>query len=253
MSDGFFMWGNLLVAEADADGFGGLDEFAIGLDEAEFVDGFFDGDGVDVVGLVADHAAEGSFLGEFDCHDAEAHAEDAIEGGGCAAALEVAEGAGAGVFGGEFLEAGGDLFSDAAEADFAAGVGAEGDEVSIGHAGSFGDDDESAVVAEGVALFDVCGDVFEVEGDFGEEDDVCATGDAAPEGDPSGVAAHHFEDHDAFVAFGSGVEAIEGVDDGGDGAVEAEGHGGGGEVVVDGFGDADDGPAFAVELEAGGE
>src|SRR5690606_16793747 len=78
-------------------------------------------------------------------------------------------------------------------------------------------------------------------------------GDAAPEGDPSGVAAHDFENHDALVAFRSGVQAVEPIDDGGDRGVEAEGHGRGAEVVVDGFRHADDGPALTEKLEAGGE
>ena len=50
-----------------------------------------------------------------------------------------------------------------------------------------------------------------------------------------------------------GVEAVERIDHGGDGAVEAEGEGGGAEVVVDGFRHADDRPAFPIELQAGGE
>ena len=68
-----------LVAEADADGPGGLDEFAFGFDEAELVHGFFDGHGSDVIGLIAHHASDLTLLGELYGHHAEAHAEDAVE------------------------------------------------------------------------------------------------------------------------------------------------------------------------------
>ena len=82
---------------------------------------------------------------------------------------------------------------------------------------------------------------------------MAAAGDAAPEGDPAGVAAHDFEHHDALVALAGGVEPVERVHHGGNRAVEAEGEGGGAEVVVDGFRHADDRPAFPIELQAGGQ
>ena len=72
-------------------------------------------------------------------------------------------------------------------------------------------------------------------------------------GDPAGVAAHGFHDHDAFVGAGGGVEAVEAVDHAGDGGVEAEGGGGGEDVVVDGFGNADHVDARLLQLEGGGE
>ena len=49
------------------------------------------------------------------------------------------------------------------------------------------------------------------------------------------------------------MQAVEAVDDGFHGAVETESHGGGAEIIVDGLGHTDDGPAFAVKLQAGGE
>lgn len=111
------------IAHADADGLGGADDLTVGIDQAELVDGFLDGDGIDLVRLVGNHASEGFLLGKFHSHDAKSHAEDAVEGGGCTATLEVAEGGGAGFLAGELLEAGGDLLADTAESDFAAAVG----------------------------------------------------------------------------------------------------------------------------------
>ena len=56
-----------------------MDEFAIGFDKAELVHGFFDGHRSDMIGLIADHSTKLALLGEFHGHDAEAHAEDAVE------------------------------------------------------------------------------------------------------------------------------------------------------------------------------
>ena len=69
-------------AEGDADGACRFDHFAPGVDVAEFFDGFFDGDAADLVALVADHVAEEAFVDELHGFDAEADAEDAVEGGG---------------------------------------------------------------------------------------------------------------------------------------------------------------------------
>ena len=89
--------------------------------------------------------------------------------------------------------------------------------------------------------------------DLRNEDDVGPAGEPAVEGDPPGVPAHDFDDHDALVAAGGGVETVEGIGHAGHGAVEAEGHGGGFEIVVDGLRDADDRDAGFVELLRGGE
>ena len=77
-----------------------------------------------------------------------------------------------------------------------------------------------------------------------------AAGDSGVEGDPTGVAPHDFDDHDAVMGFGGGVDAVDGVGCDVDGGVKAEGDVGGGEVVVDGFGDADDGQSFLRQFEA---
>ena len=67
------------------------------------------------------------------------------------------------------------------------------------------------------------------------------------------MAPHDLKDHDPLVRFGGGVEPVQRIDDGGDRAVEAEGHRRGAKVVVDGFRNPDDGPACAEKLEAGGQ
>ena len=70
------------IAEADADGAGGEDDFALRVHQMEAVDRVFDGDGADLIGLVADHPAELFVAQEVHGHHAEAGAEDPVEGGG---------------------------------------------------------------------------------------------------------------------------------------------------------------------------
>ena len=55
------------------------------------------------------------------------------------------------------------------------------------------------------------------------------------------------------MAFPSGVEPVERIDHGGDGAVETEGKRSGAEIVVDGFRHTNDRPAFSEKLQSRGE
>ena len=50
-----------------------------------------------------------------------------------------------------------------------------------------------------------------------------AAGDAGGIGDPAGIAAHDFDDDDAVVRVGGGVDAVDGLGGDHDGGVEAEG------------------------------
>ncbi len=120
----------------------------------------------------------------------------------------------------------------------------------LGNLYAFGKGDDGELLAEDVALVDVGADVLDGEGNFGNENDVSAAGDSGVQGNPSGVASHDFDDHDAMVRLGGGVDAVDGIGCDVDGGVEAEGDIGGGEVVVDGLGDADDGQTFLGQIEA---
>ena len=162
--------------------------------------------------------------------------------------------AGAGFFAGKFLQTFGDLFADAPEAYFAATIRIECDDsTSIRHACAFGHNDQGAVLALRVALLDELRNLIEVERNLRQENHICSAGDATPKRDPSGMASHHLEHHHALVACRGGMQTVEAVDHGFHGAVETESHGGGAEIIVDGLGHADDGPAFAVKLQTGGE
>ena len=118
---------------------------------------------------------------------------------------------------------------------------------------AFGDDDDAEARAQLVAVADALRDLLQVVGDLGNQDDVGATGDAAVQGDPAGVAAHDFDDHDAAMRFGRRVQPIDRVGREADGGVEAETARRADDVVVDGLRHADERNAFLVELVRDGQ
>ena len=95
---------------------------------------------------------------------------------------------------------------------------------------------------------DLVAHLLDVEWDLGDQDHVRAAGQPAVERDPSGVASHQLDHHDAVVALGSGVHLVERLGRGADGAVEPERALRAGHVVVDRLGDTDDRQSLAPEL-----
>ncbi len=87
-----------------------------------------------------------------------------------------------------------------------------------------------------------------IVGNFRQQDHVGAAGDAGLQRDPTGVAPHHFDDHDALVRFRGGVQAIDRVGRERHRGVESEAAGRPDNVVVDRLRHADDGDALQVEL-----
>ena len=193
------------------------------------------------------------FLDQVNRADAEAGAEVAVLRGGRAAALQVTEHRGAGFALGALGDLGRDLRADAAEADFALVAAVDhGHAAALGHC-ALGRDNERGGGATGHAFFNVGGEAFVGKGHLGDEDDIRAAGEAAVERNPAGVAAHDLEHHDALVAGGGGVEAVERVGDALHGGVEAERGGRGGKIIVDGLRHADDGDAVVEKLVGCGE
>ena len=186
--------------------------------------------------------AELTGVDEIDGGEAVAGGEHAVVGRGGASALGVAEVDAAGLVAGTLLDLFGEDLADAAEADVAEGVELGADRGLAGVFGelcAFGDDDEGEALAALPAGLEQANDVVEVDGSFGEEDDIGTAGDAGGDSDPAGIAAHDFDDLDARVGFGGGVEAVDRFGGDGDGGVETEAGVGAGEIVVDGLGDAD--------------
>ena len=168
-------------------------------------------------------------------------AENAIVGGGNAAALGVAEVHGAGFEAGLLLDEIGERFANAGEARVAEGVDLRGadDLADFRQMAALRDHHHAVVLAVIVVVFEQRADVVDVDFFFGNEDDMGAAGDARGIGDPARVAAHHFNDDDAVVRVGRGVDAVDGLGGDHDGGVVAEGLVGAADIVVDGLGNAD--------------
>src|SRR6516162_7441203 len=182
------------------------------VNEPVLVDGFGERNGDDVVAAQGDHASEFAAVDHVDGADAVTRGQDAIEGAGRSAALNVAEHDVAGLEASTALDFAGHDLADAAEAHMAefvlAHLGEDGRALGridiAGELGAFGDDDDAEVTSTGMAQADALGDFLDVERLFGDEDYVGTASDAAVHGDPSGIAAHDFDHHDALVRFGGG-------------------------------------------------
>src|SRR5205823_5807750 len=111
-------------------------------------------------------------------------------------------------------------------------------------------DDDAELRAPFVAGAQPLGDDVDVERDFRNEDRVRAACDAGVQGNPSGVAPHDLDDHDAMVRFGRRVQAIDRFGRKRDGGVEAETVRRADDIVVDGLRDADERDAALEELVA---
>lgn len=86
------------------------------------------------------------------------------------------------------------------------------------------------------ALFD---DDVDIELNLWDQDDVSPTRDSCVERDPSRVASHELDHHDAVMRRGGRVDTIERLSRDVDRGLESEGDVRAVEVVVDGFGDPD--------------
>src|SRR6266481_2575194 len=225
------------IPESGADGARGVDDFAGGIHVFHFFEGFVEGDRFDLARFQADHTAKLMFGGEVRGRNAEACAEDAVEGSGRAAALDVSENGDANFLVEHFTKGEGDGVGNVARAGRRNGLAAG---VRGGELDAFGDDDEAEAFAAEFPGAHGVADMFEFEGNFGDKDNVRAAGDSSVQGDPACVAAHDFDEHDAVMGFGGSVEAVDCLRGDDEGGVETEGDFRGIEVVVDGLGYADD-------------
>ena len=114
--------------------------------------------------------------------------------------------------------------------------------------GAFGDDDDAELRAERLALANRGRDLFGIVGNLRQQDHVGAAGDAGLQRDPAGVAAHHFDDHDALVRFRRRVQPIDRIGRKRHRGIETETARRPDDVVVDGLRHADDGNALQIEL-----
>src|SRR5581483_9181022 len=200
-----------LVAEGNLDGACGLHHLAIGLDYAKMIDRVGDWHGRDLVVLIRDHVAEFPLADHLDGVDAKPRAEDAVERGGCAAALQMAEHAGARFLAGARGNFACDDFADATELVFAVDGFVLHGLLAVFWPRAFCDDDHRAKATVFFAFADGFGDFFKIERNLRNQNDVCAAGEPAVERDLAGVATHEFDDHHATMARCGGVQAVERV------------------------------------------
>ncbi len=85
------------------------------------------------------------------------------------------------------------------------------DLADFGQMAAFRNDDNAVVLAVIVVVLEQGADVVDVDRLFRNEDHMCAAGDAGSVRDPAGVAAHDFDDDDAIVRVGGGVDAVDGL------------------------------------------
>ena len=224
---------------------------AIGVYALDLADGVVEWRGFDTARTKTDHAAE--FAAGDEVHGAAgvARGEDAVKGTRRASALQVAEHVKTDLLLEMLGEDAGDGDSGNTGNSFARDNRCA--ESSGGNFGAFGDDDEAEFLARFFARFDGVADIFKGEWDFRDEDYVRAAGDAGMERDPAGAAAHDFDEHDAVMAFGGGVEAVERVSGDVERGVKAESDFSGAKIVVNRFGDADHVEPSAAEIACDAE
>jgi len=222
-----------------------MNDFAIGFDELHFFQGFIERHRSHFTGFEANHATELTFSDKIGGGHTKASPEDAVEGRGRAAALNVTQNSDAKLFAQHFAKDIGDDVGDSTRTDRGNGLALG---IHSGELDAFSDYDEAEVLAAEFASADGVANGFKTEGNFGNEDDVGATGDPGVESDPAGVTAHDFDEHDAMVAFGGGMETINGLSGDDQCGVKTESDFGGVEIVVNGFGYANDVDASAREV-----
>src|SRR5690606_8967776 len=96
------------VSKANPDRFRRIDDLALGIDQIQFAHGRFDGDGADMVLLVADHTPEALLFYQFHRFHAESHPQHPVEAGRAAAPLDVPEAGASGLLASEPAQPGGD-------------------------------------------------------------------------------------------------------------------------------------------------
>jgi DNA-binding response OmpR family regulator len=212
-----------------------------GIDQLQLLDRLGDRLGDDPAVLEGGDVAEQAVGDQVDGLDPEPRAQLAVERARRAAALDVAEHGRADLVLGARGDRLGQRLAGAAQLVLLGDVALDLHRVvaALGP-GALGDHDDRVRHAAAVALVEVLDDPLDVVLDLGDQADVGAAGQRRGQADPSGVAAHDLDDHDALVALGGGVQPLERLGHHLDRGGEPDRHLGGLEVVVDRLGHADD-------------
>ena len=103
-----------------------------------------------------------------------------------------------------------------------------------------GNDDQRKVAAALPDVEDLLGDLVDAVRDLRDQDHVGAAGDTRRQGNMAGVAAHDLQHHNAMVARGGRLQAVQRLGRHRACGVEADGQLGKADIVVDRLGHADD-------------
>ena len=88
-------------------------------------------------------------------------------------------------------------------------------------------------------LADGFGNLFDVVGNFRNQDDIGSARQARAQSQPSRAMAHDLDDDNPIMAVGRAVQAVDGLGGNSNGGVKTKGDVGHGHVVVDRFGKGD--------------
>src|SRR5579872_2562252 len=154
----------------------------------------------------ADHLPEFASRNQIHCGHAEAGTENPVKGRGRPTALNVAKDADAHFY----ARSTGDGIANAVGDRTGAAL-----LFPLLELYAFGNDDDGERLSLFFALLDVVANCLNGKRDLGNQNDVCATGHTSFEGDPARVAAHDFDDHDAVMSLGSGMNLVHGISGGG--------------------------------------
>src|ERR1035438_3709847 len=99
-------------------------------------------------------------------------------------------------------------------------------------------DHNAVVLAVIIVVLQQCANMIDVDFELRNQDNMSPASGPRRIGNPSGVAAHHFDDDHAVVRIGRGVNAIDSLGGNRYCCVEAECYIGAADVVVDGLGNA---------------
>ena len=100
---------------------------------------------------------------------------------------------------------------------------------------AFRDYDDRSQTTSNLPRLNHAGDLVVIERDFGNQNDIRSTGDAAMQRDPARMPSHHFDDHHSTVTGGGSVQPVERIDDDINSGIESERRGCGFEIVVNGL------------------
>ena len=185
-------------------------------------DGFLEGDVGDAAVLRADHHVALAFEDGLDGRFAQARGQDAVQGRGRAAPLDVAQDRHARVVLRELL------------------LHALGQAHGAARAGVLGHEHDRRVLALAEAVVDEFAQLIDLGLHFGDDGRFAARGDGAVEGQVARRVAHHLNEEEPFVARSRVAQLVHRLHDGVERRVVADGGVGAAQVVVDGAGQPHD-------------